>query len=56
MSDILGKDFRLKNLCYGHPGKFILSLSGRFDHLKIDETQPKPRQCGGIHIPKSLVW
>ncbi len=32
--------FKLKNLCYGHPGKFILSLKGRFDPLKMSKTQP----------------
>lgn len=40
MANILKNDFMLRNLCYGHPGKFILSLSGRFDPLKMDETQP----------------
>ena len=40
MLRILKEDFPLKNLYYGHPGKCILLLKGRFDPSKMIETEP----------------
>lgn len=37
---LLVESHKLKNLFYGHPGKFISSLKGRFDPLKMDESEP----------------
>jgi len=34
------KNAKLKNLMYGHPGKFILSFKGRFDYTKMTVKQP----------------
>jgi len=34
------KNAMLKNLMYGHPGKFIQSLKGRFDYRKMTVKQP----------------
>jgi len=41
---MLPGSFRLANLCYGHEGKYIRSLKGRFDPTRINE----PIQLGQL--------
>ena len=41
---MLSDSFRLSNLCYGHEGKYICSLKGRFDPRLVNE----PIQLGQL--------
>ena len=41
---MLPGSFKLANLCYGHEGKYICSLKGRFDPKRINE----PIQLGQL--------
>src|SRR3990167_7669696 len=42
--NMLPDSFRLSNLCYGHEGKYICSLKGRFDPQLVNE----PIQLGQL--------